>query len=57
MKKPLGPISKKAAVHTIHKIIEKNPWRCPPPIKTADIVPVAPLEMDPTMGIPQVYIK
>ena len=25
--------------------------------KTADIVPAAPLEMDPTTGIPQVYIK
>ena len=29
----------------------------PTPTKTADIVPAALLEMDPTMGVPQVYIK
>ena len=35
----------------------KTPTKEPNPTKMADIVPAALLEMDPTMGNPQVYIK
>ena len=58
MKQPLRAIPQKTAVHTINK--ENNwetPTKEPTPTKSADIVPAASLEMDPTTGILQVYIK
>ena len=58
MNQPLTAIPKKTAVHTINKILENTHNGAPPcPTKTADIVPAAPLEMDSTTGISQVYIK
>ena len=57
MNQPLTAIPQKTAVHTINKILENTHKGAPRPTKTADIVPAAPLEMDPTTGILQVYIK
>ena len=55
MNQPLRAIPQKTAVHK--KITWETPTKEPTPFKMADKVPTAPLEIDPTTGIPQVHIK
>ena len=58
IKQPLRAIPQKTAVHTINKLNTwETPMKEPIPAKTADIVPAAPLEMDPTTEVPQTHIK
>ena len=58
MNQPLRAIPQETSVHTINKYnIWETPTKEPSPTKTTDIVPVAPLEMEPTTGVSQVYIK
>ena len=57
MNQPLRAITQKTAVHTINSSTWETSMKEPTPTKTADIVPAALLEMDPTTGIPQEYIK